>query len=258
MKPLPKIMVAPNGARLTKKDHPAVPVTIAEIVAETVACAKAGADGVHAHVRDQGQQHVLDAGLYQELITELKRVLPGYFVQITTEAIGRYTPAQQRQVVRAVQPEAVSIAVREMMHGEDAAVLRGFYHDCHAANMSVQHILYDVADVQVLASCVGRGIIPASGLQALIVLGRYAPGQKSSPADLGVPAGRLLQLVPTVDWGICAFGAQETACLVAAAKIGGKARVGFENNRINMDLTCAVNNSERVAELVSKLELVPA
>ena len=49
---LPKIMVAPNGARLGKADHPALPVTIAEIVACAAACWHAGAGGIHAHVRD--------------------------------------------------------------------------------------------------------------------------------------------------------------------------------------------------------------
>jgi uncharacterized protein (DUF849 family) len=253
MKSLPQIMVAPNGARLTKKDHPGVPVTIAEVVAETVACAREGADGVHAHVRDDGQQHVLDAGLYNELLAELKHVLPDFFVQITTEAVGRYTPQEQRALVRDVHPEAVSIAVREMIQGEDSRTLRTFYHECHEANMAVQHILYDLADVRALKDLVSRDIVPAQDLQALIVLGRYAPGQKSSPADLGEPAEALLSLLPGVDWGICAFGARETECLLAAAQMGGKARIGFENNRMNRDLTCAANNAERVRELVKEM-----
>lgn len=33
MSPLPRLMVAPNGARLTKADHPQLPITIPEIVA---------------------------------------------------------------------------------------------------------------------------------------------------------------------------------------------------------------------------------
>ena len=64
MKPLPALMVAPNGATKTKADHPALPVTIPEIVACAEACARAGADGIHAHVRDAEGRHVLDAGLY--------------------------------------------------------------------------------------------------------------------------------------------------------------------------------------------------
>ena len=39
---LPKLMVAPNGARPMKKDHPAVPVTISETVKTAKACYEAG------------------------------------------------------------------------------------------------------------------------------------------------------------------------------------------------------------------------
>ena len=35
---LPKLMVAPNGARKIKKDHPAVPLTISETVATAKSC----------------------------------------------------------------------------------------------------------------------------------------------------------------------------------------------------------------------------
>ena len=93
---LPCVMVAPNGARRGKADHPALPVTIPEIVACAVDCQAAGADGIHAHVRDAEGAHVLDAGLYAELIAALAQATPGLAVQITTEAVGRYSAAAQR------------------------------------------------------------------------------------------------------------------------------------------------------------------
>lgn len=253
MKSLPRIMVAPNGARLTRADHPALPVTIPQIVDCAIACYDAGADGIHAHVRDADQGHVLDKGLYRELLSELNRMLPGFYVQITTEAVGRYTPAEQRALVKSVRPRAVSIALREMTDGEDDATLRTFYHDCHTARIGVQHILYDETDITKLAEMVSAGIIPATGLQTLIVLGRYTAGQTSLPADLEAPARLLHHALPNTDWAVCAFGAQETDCLLAARALGGKARIGFENNRINRDGSTAQNNAQRVAELVSAL-----
>ncbi|MEC7495261.1 MAG: 3-keto-5-aminohexanoate cleavage protein, partial [Pseudomonadota bacterium] len=36
-KDLPRLMVAPNGARRTKADHPAIPVTIQETVETALA-----------------------------------------------------------------------------------------------------------------------------------------------------------------------------------------------------------------------------
>ena len=144
---LPFVMVAPNGARLTTADHPALPVTIGEIVACALTCRAAGADGLHAHVRDADQRHVLDAGLYAELLAELTQQAPGFYVQVTTEAVGRFTPAEQRRLVEDLRPGAVSIALREITDQQDDAVTRRFFAMCNEASIGVQHILYDEADV---------------------------------------------------------------------------------------------------------------
>ena len=69
-------MVAPNGARRIKKDHPAVPLTINETVETAKACYKEGAEAIHLHVRDENGQHVLDAGLYKEALNELENQVP--------------------------------------------------------------------------------------------------------------------------------------------------------------------------------------
>lgn len=121
--PLSLIMVAPNGARRTKADHSALPMTIAETVVAAKACLEAGAGALHAHVRDLTGAHVLDAGLYRELLSEMRVAVPQMQVQITTEAVGKYTPEEQRELVYKVKPDAVSVAIREMVPegGEDQA-----------------------------------------------------------------------------------------------------------------------------------------
>ena len=45
-------MVAPNGARKVKTDHPQVPLDAGEIAAVARDCADAGAGAIHYHVRD--------------------------------------------------------------------------------------------------------------------------------------------------------------------------------------------------------------
>ena len=67
------IMAAPNGARKPRQDHPALPVSIEQTVEEAVQCHAAGATVLHAHVRGKQDEHLLDVGLYQELIAEMKR-----------------------------------------------------------------------------------------------------------------------------------------------------------------------------------------
>jgi len=251
---LPQIMVAPNGARLGKSDHPALPVTIPEITACALACQGAGAAGIHAHVRDADGQHALDAGLYRELLTELAQATPGFFVQITTEAVGRYSPADQRRLVAQVQPRAVSVALAEMTTDPDTATLRRFYHDTAEAGVALQHILYSTADIDHLANLIAQGVIPDGPVQILHVLGRHTPGQHSTPTDLGAPLARHRARIPQADWAVCAFGPQETTCLTYAIRQGGKARIGFENNLLNAGGQPATDNAARVAELRAAIQ----
>lgn len=249
---LARIMVAPNGARRGKADHPTLPVTIPETVETAIACHAAGAGAIHAHVRDAEGRHVLDAGLYRELIAELARAVPNMIVQITTEAVGRYSPAEQRAVVDEVAPAAVSVALREMIPdaGEEAEAAR-FYARCREREIAVQHILYEPDEVALLGRLVAAGVIPAEDVSVLYVLGRYAANQESDPADLLGFTAAASDLPAAPEWMVCAFGHSETAALAAALRAGGKARVGFENSLWNADGSLARDNAERVAAIAT-------
>ena len=255
--PLPRIMVAPNGARRTKRDHPQLPMTIAETVKTAQACHAAGADGLHAHVRDENGAHVLDAGLYRELLDEMQRAVPDMACQITTEAVGRFSPAEQRAVVRRVAPSAVSISVREMLSEGESAEVSAFYHEQADAGCAIQHILYGVDDGTLLRDLCERDVVPMGNLQLLFVLGRYTEGQQSRPQDLDPFVTFLRDWEASIgcqlDWACCAFGMAETACLSHAIKLGGKARIGFENNLHHADGRLATDNADRVAALLSAL-----
>ncbi|GAB2186288.1 beta-keto acid cleavage family enzyme [Roseibium sp. LAB1] len=261
--PLPLIMVAPNGARRTKADHPCLPMTITETVAAAGACFKAGAGALHAHVRDHSGAHVLDAGLYRELLSEMRVAVPQMQVQITTEAVGKYTPEEQRELVYKVEPSAVSVAVREMVPngGEDQA--KAFYkwaldHDC-----AVQHIVYSADDLDRFFDLAAAGTLVGESHQLLFVLGRYTAGQESAPEDLVPFLDKLTERGSgmSLDWAVCAFGHRETECLVEAVRRGGKTRIGFENGLWNRTGERAKDNADRVSDLVSALKeysLMPA
>jgi len=249
MTPLPKLMVAPNGARKTKADHPALPITLDEIIAEAISCYEAGADGLHLHLRDENGQHVLDAELYKEALAELRQAVPGMVLQITTEAVGRYTPAQQRAIVEQVKPEAVSISLAEMLAGTETSIAVAFYKHCAQAGIAVQHILYGERDLKLISGLLAEGHLEQEELQLLFVLGRYQQDQQSTPKDLDIFVEWLHLNCIEPDWAACAFGLRETECLSAAHKKGGKVRVGFENSFWNADGSVASSNAERVVEL---------
>ena len=248
---LPRVMVAPNGARRTKADHPALPMTIAETLTCAAACHAAGAGGIHAHLRDAEGRHWLDAGAYRELIAEMARRVPAMPVQITTEAAERYCAGQQRALLEALTPEGVSIALAEMLDDGDRPAVRRRYHALAEAGVAVQHILYDATQLRWLAEEQLSGTLPAGPLQLLFVLGRYTADQRSEPGMLAPFLSALAELRMAADWAICAFGPGETRCLAHALKQGGKARVGFENSLWRADGSLARDNAQRVADIVA-------
>ena len=148
-----------------------MPVTIAETVETARACHKAGAGALHAHVRDEEQRHVLDAGRYRELLEEMTLNVPDMEVQITTEAVGRYAPEEQRDLVRALRPKSVSIALKEMLSDGEEDQARRFYHWAEEAGVVVQHILYAAEEQQRLFELCDSDVLPDAPLQLLFVLG---------------------------------------------------------------------------------------
>ncbi|WP_417806740.1 3-keto-5-aminohexanoate cleavage protein [Thioclava sp.] len=249
MRKRPFIMVAPNGARRGKADHPALPLTIPEIVTCARDCHAAGAGALHLHVRDGQGQHSLDPGLYAEALADLAETVPDLPVQITTEAAGIYDVAAQYDCLTTLRPAWASIAVRETARDPDLAPK--LYAACAEQGTRVQHILYDADDIALLADWQARSIVQPGQDAVLFVLGRYATGQVSAPADL---APFRAALPDVTDWMVCAFGPAEHACLLAAANAGGACRVGFENSLTRGDGTPHANNAASVSDLMRQLE----
>ncbi|SIO18087.1 3-keto-5-aminohexanoate cleavage protein [Vannielia litorea] len=239
--PLPRLMVAPNGASKTHDDHPRVPLTLWEVVRCARECMAAGADGLHLHLRDDEGGHLLDSGAYREALAELARALPGLAVQVTTEAGGRYLPAHQAHVALHSGAEMVSVSVREICRDGEGLAAR-LYAEAEARGIAVQHILYDPEDAMHLERVLPGGVQPET--QLIFVLGRYVAGQVSEPAMLE-PFLRWLG-GRAADWAVCAFGQGESACLRAARAAGGKMRVGFENSLLHEDGSLAADNAARV------------
>ncbi len=250
-------MVAPNGARRGKADHDSLPITLEETVATAVACQKAGADGLHLHVRDKEGKHSLDTGLYREAIATLEQAVPDLFLQVTSESAGRYSAAAQRAMIRDLRPRSVSVALREMLRTRtETPNARAFYAWAQGEGIDVQHIVYSARELKWLQECIDQGVVPGTHHQLQLVLGSYAGSVLPRPHDLEsymVPLdARRADL--TFDWMVCAFGSAETGCLAHAATLGGKVRVGFENSLWNADGSLARDNAERVAEVRAVLD----
>lgn len=240
------IAVAPNGGRRTRQDHPAIPLSTAEMARTAAECMDAGAAMIHVHVRGDDGGHLLDADAYRQMIAAIRSAVGHKLVvQISSESLGLYAPAEQIAVVRQTRPEAVSLALCELVPDDASeAAFTDLLLWMKREEVLPQIILYEPRDAIRLAGLQRRGVVPWDSMPVLFVLGRYSVGQTSKPADL------LPFLAPGVPefhhWSVCAFGPHETACVTAAALLGGHARVGFENNFHLPDGRIAASNADLV------------
>lgn len=246
------ISVAPNGARKTKSDHPKLPLTSAEIAREAKLCHEAGATLLHLHVRDKRQAHTLDPEIYLAAIEKVKSAVGAHMIiQITTESIGKYSPEEQIDCVKKVNPDAVSVAIKELIPDPKAELQAARFFEWMALQgVAPQYILYSEEEINRFNSLWDRGIIQSDNPNVLLVLGKYNEAQESMPERLH---SLLSAMRPTTVWSACAFGQTEAECMSKVIALGGHCRVGFENNVLNNSGELASGNAQQIASLCEEV-----
>ena len=204
------LTVAPNGGRKTKADHPALPLSADELARTAAECLERGASMIHLHVRDAEGQHSLDPEAYRATIAHIcQEVGDRLVLQITSESLGRYSPAEQRAAVLKTNPEAVSLALRELApEAPDERDFCVFLGKLKQMRVWPQIILYTPAEAERLGAMVKQGLIPFDKLSVLYVLGRYSLTRTASaarppavhrPRHAAVPLVERLRLRPPGD-----------------------------------------------------------
>lgn len=257
----PLIIVAPNGARRMKSDHPELPMTPAELAHTALQCADAGAAMIHMHARTNKGRHSLELDDNRRTYDAVKDAVGDrLIVQMTTEAVGLYLPNEQMHLINALKPEAASFGLRELIPNRASiAEAADFFHWVANQGILAQYILYSAEDLLFYKELLELRALPESNHHLLFVLGRYAKGQQSSPSDLDPFLAHTADL--DARWAVCAFGSQELECLATAIGKGGDARIGFENNLLTPSGELAESNASQVAALYSTIEaqgLTPA
>lgn len=201
---------------------------------------------IHVHVRDDNGGHTLDVGRYRDATDAIRDAVgQDLVIQVTSEACGAYSSAQQMAMVRELKPEAVSVALREICPDQHALEeAAAFYAWMRDEGVMAQHILYSPADVRRFESLRAEGVIPDECPFVLFVLGRYASNLTGDVADLD---GFVAAAADDTSWAVCCFGVTEQAAVAASAHSGGHARVGFENNLLFPDGSVADNNAALIS-----------
>ena len=126
----------------------------------------------------------LDPEAYRATIAHVcQEVGDRLVLQITSESLGHYSPAEQRAAVLKTNPEAVSLALRELApEATDEKDFCVFLGKLKQMRVWPQIILYTPAEAERLGAMVKQGLIPFDKLSVLYVLGRYSITRTASAA----------------------------------------------------------------------------
>lgn len=106
------LQAALNGP-FTKAEHPAMPVSIEELLRDAIACVAAGARAIHLHPRDAAGHEQLDAAVVDATVTQV-RAACGVPVGVTTGAWIEPDLARRLALIRAWKaPDYTSVNLSE-------------------------------------------------------------------------------------------------------------------------------------------------
>ena len=238
------IGLAPNGARYTKDDHPALPITPEELAQTAEQCLQAGARMIHLHVRDEFNQHSLATKHYQPALAVVREaVADNMLIQVTSESAGLYNAHQQRELMLQLKPDFISIALREFIsESSDIVSFKHFIKQMMTHDCLFQYILYDNNDYELYRKLIDSQDIPDTNHSLLFVLGRY----QSSPPTVDIVAEFAKILQTDASWMVCTFGKHSHEILTKSVAMNCHVRLGFENGFYLPDGTIASCNADLV------------
>ena len=114
------VTVAPVGAEVTRADNPALPHTPAEVAADVVACAAAGASVCHLHVREEDGSPISRRELFEEAIALIRDQTPIVTMVSTGGAV--WMSIEERITGLEARPDLAGVETGSMNFGEDPFV----------------------------------------------------------------------------------------------------------------------------------------
>jgi uncharacterized protein (DUF849 family) len=250
------ITVAITGSVPTKKDNPAVPITVSEQIESTQAAYEAGAALVHVHVRNDDGTTTSDPDKFGLFLAGIKKHCPDMIVQFSTG--GRSGMGKERGGMLRHKPEMASLTTgsvnfAKMIYENHPQLIHELATSMLEHDIKPEIEIFDLAMLYNAAKLVAEGLLKTP-VHVQFVLG--VPG--ALPADRQVLEFELVQLqrvLPGATWTAAGVGRQQLEVNEWALELGGHCRTGLEDN-LRFDKTrLATSNAElvrRVAGLTGR------
>jgi len=273
------ISCAVTGSVHTPSMSDALPLTPADIAAQGIAAAQAGAAILHLHARvPETGAPTGDPEVFAQFLPVIKQRCDAV-VNITTGGAATMSVKDRLAAAIRFRPEMCSLnmgtmnfaffpAARRITHwkydweesyivNSDDYIFRNTFRDIttiletlREAGTRFEHECYDVGHLYNLAHFLDRGLIrPPFFLQLIFgILGGIGPDLENL-TFMKATADRLFG-ADQFQWSVLAAGRHQMPFLTQAALMGGNVRVGLEDSLFIERGKFAVSNAEQVSKIV--------
>jgi uncharacterized protein (DUF849 family) len=249
------ITVAPTGAEADKKRHPALPVTLDELVNTARECEAAGASVIHVHIRDDRARPTLDLTRLKDTVQALRQNTT-MIVQLSTG--GAVTDAfADRLAVLDAQPDGCSLTCGTVNFGDEVFMnpwpfIRELYARTKERRVVPEFELFDLGHVATLHRLLDELGEPHGGhVHCDLVMG--VPG--GMPGDAATLVSAVGALPAGSSWSATGIGRSTLPVIFAALSAGGHLRVGMEDTTSYAKGRQVAGNAELVQRAAALAEL---
>lgn len=256
------ITVAITGSVPTKKDNPAVPITVAEQVESTQAAFEAGATLAHCHVRNDDGTTTSDPEKFGRLVEGLKKHCPGMIIQLSTG--GRSGNGRERGGMLPLAPDMASLSTGSCnfptrVYENSPELVDWLSSEMIKHNVKPEIEAFDLSMIFQAVKMQNDGRIKGP-LHVQFVMGV----KNAMPVDKGVfdfYVATLKRLAPDATWTGAGIGKDQVTLNRWSLAAGGHCRTGLEDNvRWDKDTLAPSNPAlvKRVADLCAEYGRHPA
>ncbi len=241
------ICVAITGSVPTKKDNPAVPISISEQIESTQECFEIGASIAHCHVRNDDGTPSIDPEKYGRLKEGIEKYCPGMIIQFSTG--GRSGHGFDRGKMLSLRPDMASLTVGSnnfptRVYENPPDLVDWLAEEMIRNSIKPEIEIFDLSHIHQAASLAKQNKLKGN-LYVQFVMGV----KNAMPADLDVfeyYIKTVNRLLPKALWCGAGIGKNQRILNEWCIKLGGHVRTGLEDNiRIDKE-TLAPSNASLV------------
>ncbi len=248
------ITAAMVGAETTREQTPYLPITAEEIAEDAARCREAGAAMVHLHVRTADGKPSQDAELFRAAIRAIRKRTDVLIQTSTGGAVGMSVDERcgPLTLTGADRPDMATLTTGTVNFGEDVfwnprPLVRDIARRIRALGLRPEIECFDVGMIDEARYLAKEGLVelPAHFDFVLGVPGTLQP--RPEVLDFMIAA-----LPEGSTWTVAGVGRHQLPLVDEAAKRGGNARVGLEDNIYVSKGVLAKGNWELVADAAKR------